>query len=114
MTGRKNLKPGKSLMPNDVLREVLREVRLDVSDLEPPEPLVQTLEAAAQLKPGQYLRMLHRRDPCMLYGNLDDNHFKYIQRKGSITAVELFIWSENDAEAAAAVRSIVGEPDLSD
>ena len=80
------------------------EVLLDVSDLEPPEPLVQTLEAAEQLKPGQYLRMLHRRDPCMLFSNLDDNHFKYFQRKGSSTAVEVFIWPENDTEAAAAVQ----------
>ena len=84
--------------------ELLREVLLDVSDLEPPEPLEQTLEAADQLQPGQYLRMLHRRDPCMLYGNLDNNHFKYFQREGSTTAVELFIWREDDAEAAAAVE----------
>ena len=56
------------------------EILLDVSDLEPPEPLVLTLEAAEQLEPGQYIRMLHRREPCMLYGNLDDNHFKSHQR----------------------------------
>ena len=84
--------------------ELLREVLLDVSDLEPPEPLEQTLEAADQLQPGQYLRMLHRRDPCMLYGNLENNHFKYFQREGSTTAVELFIWREDDAEAEAAVE----------
>ena len=87
-------------MPNDVSHEVL----LDVSDLEPPEPLELTLESADNLKPGQYLRMLHRRDPCMLYGNLDNNHFKYFQREGSTTAVELFIWREDDAEAEAAVQ----------
>jgi uncharacterized protein (DUF2249 family) len=85
------------------------EVLLDVSDLEPPEPLERTLEAVEQLEPGQYLRMLHRRDPCMLYGNLDDNHFKYYQRKGTTSAVEVFIWSDNDDEAAAAVQAIVGE-----
>ena len=80
------------------------EILLDVSDLEPPEPLEQTLEAADQLQPGQYLRMLHRRDPCMLYGNLENNHFKYFQREGSTTAVELFIWREDDVEASAAVQ----------
>ncbi len=80
------------------------EILLDVSDLEPPEPLTQTLDAAEDLAPGQYLRMLHRRDPCMLYGNLDDNGFKYIQRQGTTTAVELFIWRENDAEAEAAAK----------
>ena len=110
MTGDKNLNTGKTLMPSDVLREVL----LDVSDLEPPEPLERTLEAAKQLTAGQYLRMLHRRDPCLLYGNLDDNHFKYIQRKGSTTAVELFIWAEDDAEAEAAVVAITGEIGLSE
>lgn len=86
------------------------EVLLDVSDLEPPEPLVQVLEAAEQLKPGQYLRMLHRREPCLLFGNLDDNHFSYYQRKGTASAVEVFIWREKDDEAAAAVQAIVGVP----
>ena len=85
------------------------EVVLDVSELEPPEPLVLTLEAAEELLPGQYLRMLHRRDPCMLYGNLDDNHFKYYQRKGTSSAVEVFIWQENDDDAAAAVQAIIGK-----
>ena len=84
------------------------EILLDVSDLEPPEPLTQTLDAAEDLAPGQYLRMLHRRDPCMLYGNLDDNGFKYIQRQGTTTAVELFIWRENDAEAEAAAARDAG------
>ncbi len=81
-----------------------KEVLLDVSELEPPEPLELTLEAAERLKPGQYLRMLHRRDPCLLYGNLDNNGFKYYQRQGSTTAVELFIWRENDVEAENAVQ----------
>lgn len=85
------------------------EVLLDVSNLPPPEPLEQTLEAAEKLKPGQYLRMLHRRDPCMLYGNLDDNHFNYFQRQGTTTAVEVFIWHDDDTEAAAAVQNIIGD-----
>lgn len=85
------------------------EVLLDVSELEPPEPLTLTLEAADQLQVGQYLRMLHRREPCMLYGNLDDNHFKYRQRKGTSSAVEVFIWAENDTEAAAAVEAVISK-----
>ncbi len=92
-------------MPDSTSPEIL----LDVSDLEPPEPLTQTLDAAEELAPGQYLRMLHRRDPCMLYGNLDDNGFKYIQRKGTTTAVELFIWRKNDADAEAAVKNIIAK-----
>ena len=90
-------------MPDELLPEVL----LDVSDLAPPEPLEQTLEAVDLLLPGQYLRMLHRRDPCMLYANLDDNQFKYFQREGSTAAVELFIWRENDTDAEAAVQLVL-------
>lgn len=87
------------------------EVLLDVSELPPPEPLTLTLDATEQLKPGQYLRMLHRREPCMLFNDLDNNHFKYFQRKGSSTAVEVFIWAEDDQEAAAAVQAIIDQPD---
>ncbi len=85
------------------------EVLLDVSDLEPPEPLVQTLEAAEQLQSGQYLRMLHRRDPCMLYDNLDSDEYRHFQRKGTTTAVEVFIWRKNDTAATAAVSLATGE-----
>ena len=92
-------------MPHELSREVL----LDVSDLEPPEPLERTLDTAETLQPGQYLRMLHRRDPCMLYGNLDNNGFNYYQREGSTTAIELFIWREDDAKAMAAVETIIGK-----
>lgn len=84
------------------------KILLDVSDLEPPEPLVLTLEAAEQLQPGQYVHMLHRREPCMLYDNLGDS-FQHYQREGFTTAVEVFIWRKNDDIAASAVRSIVGE-----
>ena len=80
------------------------EVLLDVSDMAPPEPLELTLDAADALAPGQYLRMLHRRDPCLLYANLENSHFKYIHREGTTTAVELFIWREHDAKAEAAVK----------
>ena len=95
-------------MPGNTSGNLAGEVLLDVSDLEPPEPLEQTIDAADELAQGQYLHMLHRRDPCLLYGNLDNNGFKYFQRQGTTTAVELFIWREDDTEAAAAVAAIIG------
>jgi uncharacterized protein (DUF2249 family) len=95
-----------------MLEKAMPEVLLDVSELEPPEPLLLALEGIEQLGPGQYLRMLHRRDPCLLYGNLEDNNFNYFQRKGSTRLVELFIWRKNDREAVAAVEAITGKSDL--
>ena len=85
------------------------EVLLDGSELEPPEPLVLALEATEQLKTGQYLRMLHRREPCMLFDNLDSSQFSYYQRAGTTSAVEVFIWCNDDDQAISAVQDITGE-----
>lgn len=43
------------------------ELFLDATALEPPEPFQQALAILQQLKPGQYLRMLHRRLPYPLF-----------------------------------------------
>lgn len=82
----------------------LQEVVLDVSDLEPPDPLVRTLEAVETLQPGQYLRMLHRREPCLLFPHLDQQGFSYIMREGRTAACEVLIWRAEDAQAAAVIH----------
>jgi hypothetical protein len=100
-------------MPDDVSSltsgNPAEEILLDVSDMEPPDPLVLTLEAAEQLQPGQYVRMLHRREPCLLYPDLKDHNFSYYQREGLLAAVEVFIWRKDDNAAALAVSAIVGK-----
>lgn len=47
------------------------EHRLDVSELEPCEPLERTLAAITLLETGDYLRVLHRREPHLLYPLLE-------------------------------------------
>jgi uncharacterized protein (DUF2249 family) len=84
------------------------EIILNVSDLEPPEPLERVLAAIETLVPGQYLRMLHNREPFPLYTILEDAGFKYAVREGQETMFEIFIWRRNDDEATAAVRSVTG------
>lgn len=83
---------------------------LDVSGLEPPEPLARTLAAAEALPPGDYLLMLHRRDPCLLPDNLRRRGFAFFQRPGTCTAVEVFIWREGDADAERDVKLALGTP----
>lgn len=78
---------------------------LDVSELEPPEPLVRTLAAAEALPDGVYLRMLHRREPCLLPDNLRQRGFAFHQRPGVRTAVEVFIWRMGDAAAEQAAKA---------
>lgn len=82
------------------------EILLDVSELEAPEPLVETLAALEQLQAGQYLRMLHRRTPCLLYDNLAKRGFSSETRAGHSVACEVFIWRDGDHEAESAARSI--------
>lgn len=82
-----------------------QERLLDVSDLEAPEPLVHTLNAAETLKAEEYLCMTHRRDPCLLRGNLDQRGFGYVTRSQRDGSVQTFIWRINDSEAEAAARN---------
>lgn len=85
---------------------------LDVSDLEPPEPLVRTVAAAESLRPGQFLRMFHRRHPCLLGENLSERGFDCVIRPGERAAVEALIWRRDDPLAAARAGGAAGEPPL--
>lgn len=54
-----------------------QEVYLDVCGLQPPEPMERVLEALADLKPGQQLRMLIDREPRPLYRILERNGYRF-------------------------------------
>jgi uncharacterized protein (DUF2249 family) len=77
------------------------ERQLDVSHLEPCEPLERTLEAIQTLQPGDYLRVIHRREPHLLYPLLDKGGFSWHTRPGDGPAWEIFIWQRGDTEAEA-------------
>lgn len=82
-----------------------QERLLDVSHLEPPEPLVRVLAEVEALQPGEYLRMLHHRDPVPLYPLLEEQGFAYETRPGKQTAFEILIWRRGDAEAERGART---------
>jgi hypothetical protein len=84
------------------------ERRLDVSELEPCEPLERTLTAAGDLAPGEYLRVLHRREPFPLYPLLEQLGCAWRIQPGSETAYELLIWRDDDPVAAAAASAVAG------
>ncbi len=78
------------------------ERRIDVSGLEPCEPLERTLAAAAELAPGEYLRVLHRREPLPLFPLLEKLGCAWRCQPGSVTPYEVLIWRADDPVAAAA------------
>ncbi len=75
---------------------------LDVSDLEAPAPLERVLSELEDLAPGEYIRMLHRREPLLLYPILEQRGFAYRAGPGRATAFEILIWRRDDAAAAGA------------
>ena len=50
---------------------------LDVSGLEPPQPMVAILEKLSELGPGDTLEVSHHREPVPLYPHLEEAGFAH-------------------------------------
>jgi uncharacterized protein (DUF2249 family) len=80
----------------------MSEKLLDVSGLEPPEPRDRIVAALERLAPGQYLRVLHHREPLLLYPWLQEQGYRWHTQAGGTTAFEIIVWRATDTTAAAA------------
>ncbi len=85
----------------------IRERLLDVSPLEPPEPLFAALDAVDALGPGECLRLVHRREPHPLYAHLLERGCAWRVLVDEPGRFEAWIWRQADPVAAAACA----EPD---
>ena len=65
---------------------------LDVSDLEPPEPLERILDALDGLGAGDWLRARLRREPFPLYGFLQRLGFAWRTVQAGESGVDVLIW----------------------
>ncbi len=84
------------------------EQRLDVSELEPCEPLQRTLAALQTLSKGDYLRVIHRREPHLLYPLLEKSGFLWRTRAGGEAGVEILIWPQHDQTAERQALEYLG------
>jgi len=80
---------------------------LDVSLLEPPEPMEHILSAIDTLAQGCYLRIWIHREPFPLYDILEREGFSHAIRPGRHSAFELFTWHDHDETARGLVRGIM-------
>ena len=71
------------------------EQLIDVSDLEPPEPMERILDALADLAQGDCLRVRHRRDPVPLYRILRDMGYRWHTDNLGPGRFEILIWPED-------------------
>lgn len=65
---------------------------LDVSDLEPPEPLERILDALDGLGAGDWLRARLRREPFPLYGFLQRLGFAWRTVQAGESGFDVLIW----------------------
>jgi len=80
---------------------------LDVSQLEPCEPLERILSTIPTLQAGEYLQVLHRMEPHPLYAILTREGFVWLTQQGRDVPVEIYIWRSTDSQAEAAARADV-------
>ncbi|MCK5876024.1 MAG: DUF2249 domain-containing protein [Candidatus Marithrix sp.] len=71
---------------------------IDVSQLEPCEPMEQILAAIPNLPMGEYLHVLHRMEPHPLYKILSKQGYSWLTQVGK-QLVEIYIWRSNDLVA---------------
>jgi uncharacterized protein (DUF2249 family) len=64
---------------------------LDVSQLEPPEPLERILDALAALEPGDRLSVIHRRIPFPLFDMLRRMGHRW-ETSGEEGCYSILIW----------------------
>lgn len=79
---------------------------LDVSMLEPCEPMEQTLAAIERLTEGDYLKVIHRREPHLIYPMLEQAGFAWRTEPGGPSEFQVFIWRRDDRIAEQAVTSL--------
>ncbi len=84
-----------------------REITLDVRDLEPPEPYERATEALRKLEANQYIRMVSRRRPRLLYPWLSERGFREQTRQLDEEHYEIFIWAAGDEAVARHISGII-------
>lgn len=78
------------------------EILLDVRTLSHPEPFEMAMDALRNWKSGQYIKMVHRREPLLLYPELGKMGFLYKTLRISDSLFEIYIWKEGEPSPVAA------------
>ncbi len=78
-----------------------REIILDVSELEPPQPFEEVLKQLRKLQAGEYIKMLHRKQPLPLIQLLHENGYAVSMSNSPSGLWEIIIWKMSDPVSAA-------------
>ena len=75
---------------------MMEQVTLDVSELEPPQPMTEILLALSELQAGQCLRVQHRREPFPLYSRLTDAGWQYSCHSLASNNFHIYIYRQTE------------------
>lgn len=82
------------------MEKQIKELFVDVSELEAPKPFEEVIQLLKQVKSGEYIRMRHRKKPLPLFQFLQENGFDscILESASSGNAVfwEIIIWIKDD------------------
>lgn len=88
---------------------VPREVFLDTCLLEPPEPFILAINQLKQLKSGQFLHMIHRQKPKLLYPELIALELSVKTIKETEQLFHIIIWNQADAISSEASAQLMNQ-----
>ncbi|WP_421863362.1 DUF2249 domain-containing protein [Motiliproteus sp.] len=83
----------------------LAPIELDVSELEPPEPLLEVFKALCQLPAGHRLQVIHRRTPYPLFEMLALSGYHH-RCQQQLQQVLIQIWPGENADPEALARLV--------
>ena len=86
---------------SDLVPDTTELLFLDVSHLEPPEPLTIILATLEQMGVTQTLTVQHRREPFPLYPLLDDLGYQHRCNKIGEDDYRIYIWRSGQQNPAS-------------
>ena len=85
-------------------------IKLDVSSMEPPEPMLAIFSALAQLPEQHRLDVYHRRQPYPLYGILQQTGYLY-RCQPLQQGYLIQIWPSDNADRESLAKLVQQAPD---
>lgn len=73
---------------------IYQEITIDCRELEAPEPLERVTSNLSNINETNYIKMIHRIEPMMLYTVLQNNGYKYITLYKGIDVI-IFIYTND-------------------
>jgi uncharacterized protein (DUF2249 family) len=83
----------------------MKAVLLNVSELPPPEPMIEILSALANLPKEHYLKIFHSRIPYPLFARLTENHWAYqYDQDPTQSGITLYIYRQSEQQRFIALN----------